>query len=74
MGFVFARSFAFRGCGGRAPGAATDDLIVEDGDYATQAAWLVRVAHVTNDLVAAGVLSGTDNGRVDAAAARWQNR
>ena len=58
----------------RGDGCTVNDLIVENGGYANQGAWVAHVAHVTNDLVAAEVLTGVEKGRIDNAAARWQNR
>ncbi len=51
-----------------------NDVIVEDGDYENHGAWVSHVAHVANDLVAAGVLRGDEKGRIQSAAARWWNR
>jgi predicted extracellular nuclease len=55
-------------------GCSVNDLIVEDAEYRNQGAWVSHVAEITNDLVAAGVLRGDEKGRIESAAARWQNR
>jgi predicted extracellular nuclease len=52
-------------------GCSVNDVIVEDGNYRNHGAWVSHVAHVTNGLVASGVLRGDEKGRIQRAAAQW---
>ena len=56
----------------RGDGCTVNDLIVEEGAYRNHGEWVSHVAHVTEALVAGGVLSGAEKGAIQRAAARYR--